>query len=80
MKKRKKNDEEKTSKRSADFTSPETDTDKTGIDLDSDKTVKKKSDQKSKLEIDPDTTEIDTEADKTKKETEQPIPKRKRRG
>jgi hypothetical protein len=67
MKKREKKDEEKESKRSGDFTSPETDTDKTGIDLDSDKTVKKKSEQKSKLEVDPDSTEIDTDADKTKK-------------
>jgi hypothetical protein len=52
-----------------DFTSPETNTDKTGVDNDADKTVKRNVLQKSKIENDPDSTGIDTKADKTKKET-----------
>ena len=63
--------------RSADFTSPEIDSDKSGADNDADKTVKKNKSLKSKLEIDPDSTGIDTKADKTKKETFPVQPKRK---
>ncbi|MBI5539442.1 MAG: hypothetical protein HY951_05240 [Bacteroidia bacterium] len=37
-------------------------------DNDADKTVKRKSFEKTKLEINPDSTGIDTKADKTKKE------------
>ena len=53
---------------SADFTSPDTNSDKTENDDDADKTVKRNKSWKSKLGDDPDTTGIDTKADKTKKE------------
>ena len=53
---------------SPDFTSPETNSDKSGDDNDADRTVKRKKNWKSKLGIDPDSTGIDTKADKTKKE------------
>ena len=55
-------------KRSADFTNPEINSDKTGTDNDADKTVKRNKSWKSKLDVDPDSTGIDTKADKTKKE------------
>ena len=53
---------------SGDFTSPDIDNDKTGIDNDADKTVKQILPGKSKLDPETDPTEKDTEADKTKKE------------
>ena len=53
---------------SADFTSPDVDSDKSGADNDADKTVKKNKSWKSKLGENPDSTGIDTKADKTKKE------------
>ena len=78
----KKNEKKNKLPHSADFTSPDVNSDKTGADNDSDRTVKIKNPSKSKLEIDPDTTGIDTKADKTRKETEIGLPKnlRKRDG
>lgn len=60
---------------SEDFTSPDVNSDKTGADNDSDRTVKSKNPGKSKLEVDPDSTGIDTKADKTKKENGSDLPK-----
>lgn len=63
-----KKSEEKKKIHSADFTSPDVDSDKSGDDNDADNTVKRNKSWKSKLGIDPDSTGIDTKADKTKKE------------
>ena len=71
----KKNEGKNKRTHSPDFTSPDINSDKTGADNDSDRTVKIKNPTKSKLEIDPDSTGIDTKADKTKKENGSDLPK-----
>lgn len=73
----KKSGKKKKRKRSADFTDPEINSDKTGDDNDADKTVKRNKSWKSKLEVNPDSTGIDIEADKTKKEKFPVLPKKK---
>jgi len=64
----KKNKSAKNRVNSPDHTVPDVSADKTGIDNDADKTVKRNKSIKSKLEVDPDSTGIDTGSDKTKKE------------